>query len=77
MPSDVWQIDMSTDTDVTRYIISDLHLGKNDDFDIFKADGKEARFEEFLRFCGDQTGPVELVINGDFVDFLQLEPWNI
>jgi UDP-2,3-diacylglucosamine pyrophosphatase LpxH len=67
---------MSQGSEATRFIISDLHLGKNDDFDIFKADGKEQAFELFLKFCAGHEGPVELVINGDFVDFLQLEPWN-
>jgi UDP-2,3-diacylglucosamine pyrophosphatase LpxH len=68
---------MSPDADTTRVIISDLHLGKNDDFDIFKADGKEDAFEAFLAHCGKLAGPVELIINGDFVDFLQLKPWDI
>jgi UDP-2,3-diacylglucosamine pyrophosphatase LpxH len=68
---------MSPDADTTRVIISDLHLGKNDEFDIFKADGKEGAFEAFLAHCGKLAGPVELIINGDFVDFLQLKPWDI
>ena len=68
---------MSPDAGTTRVIISDLHLGKNDDFDIFKADGKEDAFEAFLAHCGKLAGPVELIINGDFGDFLQLKPWDI
>jgi UDP-2,3-diacylglucosamine pyrophosphatase LpxH len=67
---------MNQDREPTRFIISDLHLGQNDDFDIFKAVGKEEAFDAFLKFCASQEGPVELVINGDFVDFLQLKPWD-
>lgn len=71
---------METNDNATRIVISDLHLGKNDSFDIFKADAiaptKTHRFKDFLGWCGDQKGPVELIINGDFVDFLQLRPWD-
>jgi UDP-2,3-diacylglucosamine pyrophosphatase LpxH len=68
---------MTENANTTRIIISDLHLGKNDDFDIFKAPGKQEAFEAFLDFCNGGSDPVELVINGDFVDFLQLRPWNV
>jgi UDP-2,3-diacylglucosamine pyrophosphatase LpxH len=64
-------------TNSTRIIISDLHLGKNDDFDIFQAPEKDDVFEQFLEHCAKLEGPVELIINGDFVDFLQLRPWDI
>ena len=64
-------------TNSTRIVISDLHLGKNDDFDIFQAPGKDDVFEQFLEHCGKLEGPLELIINGDFVDFLQLRPWDI
>ena len=62
----------------TRIIISDLHVGQNDNFDIFATPGsnKHTLFTEFLNFLRDQTNPIELVINGDFIDFLQLRPWN-
>lgn len=67
---------MQSDPSVTRVVISDLHIGNDDDFDIFKAPGKIEAFENFLNFCGQRETFVELVINGDFVDFLQLRPWT-
>ncbi len=62
----------------TRIIISDLHVGQNDDFDIFAYPGsnKHALFTDFLDYVRQQPNPVELVINGDFIDFLQLRPWK-
>ena len=63
-------------TEHTRVIISDLHIGKNDEFDIFAGPQKSELFESFLEDARVQERPVELVINGDFIDFLQLRPWN-
>lgn len=60
--------------DHTRIIISDLHIGRNDDFDIFKSATKAAALSGLLSSVDDQS--VELVVNGDFVDFLQLTPWK-
>lgn len=60
----------------TRIIISDLHVGQNDDFDIFANPTKIKLFSDFLDYFRKLSSPVELVINGDFVDFLQLRPWN-
>jgi len=62
----------------TRIIISDLHVGIQDEFDIFANPGsnKHALFTGFLNYLRNQTEPIELVINGDFIDFLQLRPWN-
>jgi UDP-2,3-diacylglucosamine pyrophosphatase LpxH len=60
----------------TRIIISDLHIGKNDDLDIFKSATKTDLFSGLLSYWGSRKDPVELVVNGDFVDFLQLKPWN-
>jgi UDP-2,3-diacylglucosamine pyrophosphatase LpxH len=60
----------------TRIIISDLHVGQNDEFDIFAGPGKADSFINFIKHIRDLKKPVELVINGDFVDFLQLQPWN-
>jgi UDP-2,3-diacylglucosamine pyrophosphatase LpxH len=62
----------------TRIIISDLHVGQNDNFDIFASPGsnKHALFTDFLNWVRQQSSPIELVINGDFIDFLQLRPWN-
>ncbi len=60
----------------TLFIISDLHIGKNDSFDIFSGPGKDDALCSFLKYCGATEGPTELVINGDFIDFLQLRPWD-
>ncbi|HXN74442.1 MAG TPA: metallophosphoesterase [Candidatus Acidoferrales bacterium] len=68
---------MERHPNTTSIIISDLHLGKSDDFDIFKSPGKEEAFEAFLDHCGKVGDLVELIVNGDFVDFLQLKPWDI
>ena len=59
-----------------RIIISDLHIGRNDDFDIFKSATKTEALSTLLSYWGGQKNPVELIVNGDFVDFLQLRPWN-
>ncbi|WP_186294412.1 metallophosphoesterase [Bradyrhizobium guangdongense] len=55
-------------------IISDLHIsdGLLDDFD----DELEAQLVEFLDWFGNLQGPAELVINGDFLDFVQASPWE-
>jgi UDP-2,3-diacylglucosamine pyrophosphatase LpxH len=60
----------------TLAVISDLHIGRNDDFDIFHNDGKEDLFRAFLAYLKQRPSPVELVIDGDLVDFLQLRPWK-
>jgi UDP-2,3-diacylglucosamine pyrophosphatase LpxH len=62
----------------TRVIISDLHVGQNDDFDIFANPGsnKHTLLTGFLNHVRQQPNPIELVINGDFIDFLQLRPWG-
>ncbi len=61
----------------TVVVISDLHLGQGDDFDIFAGPGKSQAFVDFMKFTGARPGAVEVVINGDFVDFLQLKPWDV
>jgi len=66
------------------YVISDLHLGgapsigPGTDFQMCSPLG-QARLAEFIRFVKEQSGPgrrVELVINGDFVDFLAEQPFS-
>lgn len=47
------------------FVISDLHLGTP-----FPADGPRRSLEKFLEYLAQQKPPVELVINGDFIDFL-------
>ncbi|MFW6113908.1 MAG: metallophosphoesterase, partial [Actinomycetota bacterium] len=50
----------------TRYIISDLHLGAGDYLDDFNQD---ASFEFFLESIARRRSS-ELIINGDFIDFV-------
>jgi UDP-2,3-diacylglucosamine pyrophosphatase LpxH len=67
---------MGVEMDYTRIIISDLHVGQNDEFDIFAGPGKSELFAAFIDHVRGHDTPIELIINGDFVDFLQLRPWN-
>jgi UDP-2,3-diacylglucosamine pyrophosphatase LpxH len=55
-------------------VISDLHIseGQLDDFD----DELEGKLVEFLEWLGEHPEPAELVINGDFLDFVQASPWR-
>lgn len=55
-------------------VISDLHVGAGplDDCDA----ELEGCLVRFLRECSLGDTPVELVINGDFLDFVQAEPWE-
>lgn len=55
-------------------VISDLHVGEGvlDDFDA----EIEGHFVSFLDWLGTQNAPAELVINGDFLDFVQATPWR-
>lgn len=53
------------------FVISDLHIGLNDTMCIFTAGAALARF---VSWCADQPGSVELVILGDGLDYLQIEP---
>ena len=55
-------------------VISDLHMGAGalDDFE----SEIEGHFVDFLRHFGSQSGPVELVINGDLLDFVQAPPFT-
>src|SRR5262249_2236928 len=57
-------------------VISDLQGGKNDEFGIFRSAAKPELFASFLAHLRQRPSPVELVINGDLVDFLQLRPWD-
>lgn len=57
-----------------HYVISDLHLGMGswhrlEDFN------SDARFREFLDQIEDEGGD-ELIINGDWIDFPQIEPFD-
>ncbi len=55
-------------------IVSDLHVGAGplDDFD----DEIEKHFFRFLEQFTQHDGACELVINGDFLDFVQAPPWT-
>ena len=56
-------------------VISDLHIGagKTDDCD----PTVEAGLIAFIDEVASADESVELVINGDFLDFAQAEPWNL
>jgi UDP-2,3-diacylglucosamine pyrophosphatase LpxH len=62
--------------DSIEIVISDLHIGVGDAFDIFHAPGKVDSVARFVDYVRSQPSPVELVINGDMVDFLQVKPWD-
>ena len=53
----------------TAFIISDLHIGagKTDDCDL----ELEQSFIEFLKYLYSKNDKIELIINGDFLDFAQ------
>jgi UDP-2,3-diacylglucosamine pyrophosphatase LpxH len=55
-------------------VISDVHVGSGplDDFD----EELEQGFVDFLGQLAADTTPTLLVINGDFLDFAQAEPWQ-
>ena len=55
-------------------VISDLHVGSGplDDCDAVL----ESALVEFLAAVSDDATPTTLVINGDFLDFAQAEPWK-
>jgi UDP-2,3-diacylglucosamine pyrophosphatase LpxH len=55
-------------------VISDLHISaaELDDFD----DELEGCFQDFLPAVAPPQDAVELVINGDFLDFVQAPPWE-
>jgi len=56
-------------------IISDLHVGAG------QLDDCDSELEEcivsFLEKYSKALDPIELVINGDFLDFVQAEPWEV
>jgi len=55
-------------------VISDIHVGSGplDDFD----PELESALVNFLEKIADDRKPTTLVINGDFLDFAQAEPWQ-
>jgi metallophosphoesterase superfamily enzyme len=55
-------------------VISDLHIGAGslEDFD----PEVEQAFGEFCDQIIAENQPTEVVINGDFLDFVQAEPWQ-
>ncbi|HJZ85460.1 MAG TPA: metallophosphoesterase [Polyangia bacterium] len=53
-------------------IVSDLHLGAEASLDDFYADED---FADFLRYHAAQHPRLHLVINGDWIDFLQIDPY--
>jgi len=61
-----------------HYVISDLHLGmgrlKDDRWHPPEDFMYDARFKRYLDFIENDGGD-ELIINGDWIDFMQLEPY--
>jgi UDP-2,3-diacylglucosamine pyrophosphatase LpxH len=61
-----------------HFVISDLHLGmgrlENGDWHPLEDFKSDAAFGKFLGFV-EQEQADELIINGDWIDFLQLEPF--
>ena len=72
---------MITDFD-ELYVVSDLHLGGDDDFQIFEQGDTLARLIHAIRERATPSRRVGLVLNGDIVDFLAMEhapyfdPWH-
>src|SRR5262249_1702459 len=56
-------------------IISDLHVGAGvlDDCDA----ALEQEISRFFTDTAKTNVPTEIVINGDFIDFVQADPWNV
>src|SRR5438046_10672989 len=54
-------------------VISDLHIasGPLDDCD----EELQSHFESFIEDLCSRVSDLELVLNGDFLDFVQAEPW--
>src|ERR1043166_5949026 len=53
-------------------VISDLHIGGNTELDIFRS---QTQLSTFLRSL--VSGSTTLIINGDFIDFLAVEPFGV
>ena len=55
-------------------IISDVHIGAGrlDDCD----QDLESNLCDFLKMLSDRDDSIELIINGDFLDFVQAPPWK-
>lgn len=53
-------------------VLSDLHIGGGTNFDIFHA---QSPLSDFLKSLDDE--PLTLIINGDFIDFLAVEPFGV
>ncbi len=54
---------------MTRYVVSDLHLGDGSSLDDFDQD---LSFQRFVALLGEKK-KTELIINGDFLDFANLK----
>lgn len=61
-----------------HYVISDLHLGMgkvdNGNWHVLEDFRSDAAFKKFLDFLAQERAD-ELIINGDWIEFLQLEPY--
>ncbi|HEY3360103.1 MAG TPA: metallophosphoesterase [Polyangia bacterium] len=63
--------DTSREETAVTLIISDLHLSSEEALDDFYADRE---FAEFLDYHAERYASIHLVINGDWIDFLQTDP---
>jgi len=52
-------------------VISDIHIGGDTSLDIFRS---QTQLADFLKSLNQ--GPLTLIINGDFIDFLAVEPFG-
>jgi hypothetical protein len=55
-------------------VVSDLHISEGDLDDL--DDEMEGHLADFFASPKRHAEPVELVINGDFLDFVQAPPWS-
>src|SRR5215471_19295490 len=53
-------------------VVSDLHLGAEASLDDFYGD---AEFADFLSYHAERYERVHLIINGDWIDYLQIDPY--
>lgn len=65
-------MDLGDVTDL--YVISDLHIGGAEGFQMFRQHDALARF--FRKLASLPQGGVALVLNGDVLDFLAEKPWT-
>src|SRR5207245_5652872 len=58
--------------DMVTLVVSDLHLGAEASLDDFYSDDD---FADFLRYHAERHPEIHLIINGDWIDYLQIDPY--